>query len=149
MTASGSSTTTNRKALALKHKLQKQNHRHLNSPKTHTKSLESRAKRQQREKALEKAFSSKSTKVNGISHSSTKHSAGRREVCLSLDRTIARSTQISEALRGIGGRAPDILTPTQLAAKAREEREKMAVAYEQHQASVTEAVDELAQLMSE
>ncbi|KAJ2846419.1 hypothetical protein GGI22_006252, partial [Coemansia erecta] len=99
-----------------------------------------------REKAMEMALDSRT--VHGISQSSTKHSAGRKDVCLSLDRTLAGNTQISEAVRGIGGNASDILTPMQLAEKAKEERERMALAYEQHQTSVTEAVDELAQLMS-
>ncbi|KAJ1801735.1 hypothetical protein LPJ59_000026 [Coemansia sp. RSA 2399] len=145
-------TTTNRKALALKRKLQKQNPTTAVANKARTKkptatsSLESHAKRQQREKALERALNSKT--VHGISQSSTKHSAGRKDVCLSLDRTLARNTQIGEAVRGIGGNASDILTPMQLAEKAREERERMAMAYEHHQMSVTEAVDELAQLMS-
>ncbi|KAJ2545460.1 hypothetical protein EV175_005811 [Coemansia sp. RSA 1933] len=142
-----SNSTANRKAAALKRKLQKPSSTPTKAKTRATKSTDTRTKRQQREKVLEKALHSKL--VPGISHSSTKHSAGRKDVCLSLDRTIARSTQISEALRGIGGaKAADILTPMQLAAKAREERERMALAYEQHQASVAETVDELAQMMS-
>ncbi|KAJ2812866.1 hypothetical protein H4S07_001090 [Coemansia furcata] len=76
---------------------------------------------------------------------STKHTAGRRSVCRSLDQTTIHR-DVSESLRGIN-QAP-ILTPSQLAQKAKQEREKMAVIYEQHQTAVSETVDELAQLMS-
>ncbi|KAJ2507450.1 hypothetical protein IWW47_001102 [Coemansia sp. RSA 2052] len=76
---------------------------------------------------------------------STKHTAGRRSVCQALDQTTIHR-DVSESLRGIN-QAP-ILTLAQLAQKAKQEREKMAVLYEQHQTAVNETVDELAQLMS-
>ncbi|KAJ2004148.1 hypothetical protein GGI04_002706 [Coemansia thaxteri] len=85
----------------------------------------------------------------GRATASTKHSAGRRDVCQSLDRaTMDRG--VSESLRGIGGRhqAAAILTQEQLARRARQEREDMAVVYETHQAAVSQTVDGLAQLMS-
>ncbi|KAJ2740572.1 hypothetical protein GGI20_005738 [Coemansia sp. BCRC 34301] len=76
---------------------------------------------------------------------STKHTAGRRSVCQALDQTTMHR-DVSESLRGIN-KAP-ILTLAQLAQKAKQEREKMAKLYEQHQTAVNETVDELAQLMS-
>ncbi|KAJ2865018.1 hypothetical protein GGH94_002497 [Coemansia aciculifera] len=76
---------------------------------------------------------------------STKHTAGRRSVRQALDQTTMHR-DVSESLRGIN-QAP-ILTLSQLAQKAKQEREKMAVIYEQHQTAVSETVDELAQLMS-
>ncbi|KAJ2016576.1 hypothetical protein GGH91_000132 [Coemansia sp. RSA 2671] len=76
---------------------------------------------------------------------STKHSAGRRSVRQALDQTTL-GQDVSESLRGVN-QAP-ILTLTQLAQKAKQEREKMAVIYEEHQTAVSETVDELAQLMS-
>ncbi|KAJ2490248.1 hypothetical protein IWW37_003280 [Coemansia sp. RSA 2050] len=76
---------------------------------------------------------------------STKHTAGRRSVRQALDQTTI-DQDVSESLRGVN-QAP-ILTLAQLAQKAKQEREKMAVIYEQHQTAVNETVDELAQLMS-
>ncbi|KAJ2899898.1 hypothetical protein IWW38_000776 [Coemansia aciculifera] len=81
----------------------------------------------------------------GLVKHSTKHTVGRRSVCQALDQTTMHR-DVSESLRGIN-QAP-ILTLAQLALKAKQEREKMAVLYEQHQAAVNETVDELAQLMS-
>ncbi|KAJ1992146.1 hypothetical protein GGI25_003028 [Coemansia spiralis] len=147
MAVYGPKKLTNKKAEALKRKLQQQQKHSASKQTARTKkaSIEPLAKRQQREKALRKAFGPEKD-VLGISQSSTKHNAGRKDVCMSLDRTIAQNTKISEALRGVG-KAP-ILTPSQLKERANEERERMAVAYEQHQATVNETVDELAQLMS-
>ncbi|KAJ2069747.1 hypothetical protein GGI08_000193 [Coemansia sp. S2] len=87
----------------------------------------------------------KQKQAKGLLAASTKHTAGRRTVRQALDQTTMHQ-DISESLRGIN-QAP-ILTLSQLAQKAKQEREKMAVIYEQHQTAVSETVDELAQLMS-
>ncbi|KAJ2634260.1 hypothetical protein GGF40_004315 [Coemansia sp. RSA 1286] len=83
--------------------------------------------------------------ILSISKSSTKHSAGRKDVCESLDR-VAMDCSVSEMLRGVG-KAPE-LTDEQKISMAREKREMQAAEYEQHQTAVTATVDELAQLMS-
>ncbi|KAJ2658768.1 hypothetical protein IWW48_003841 [Coemansia sp. RSA 1200] len=164
MVASGSlsQTASNRKALALKRKLQQQSShkssvskpKHQQLKATSTETHDKRIRRNVRERAF--ANTNRSTASSNITTgitrktSSIRHSAGRKDACLSLDRTIANSTQINEALRGISGSraAPAVMTAAEIAQKAREERERMAVAYEQHQVSVNETIDELAHLMS-
>ncbi|KAJ1733460.1 hypothetical protein LPJ72_002863 [Coemansia sp. Benny D160-2] len=157
-----SQTAANRKALALKRKLQQQGShkrggskpKHQQLKATSTETHDRRIRRSQRERALASASRSAGspTTTAGIARKppSIKHSAGRKDACLSLDQTIANSTQINEALRGIGGNrtAPAVVTAAEAAQKARDERERMAVAYEQHQVSVNETIDELAHLMS-
>ncbi|KAJ2867707.1 hypothetical protein FB639_004920 [Coemansia asiatica] len=83
--------------------------------------------------------------LGGILRSSTKHTAGRKDVCESLDR-VAMDSSVSEMLRGVG-KMPE-LTEEQKISFAKKKREMRAAEYEQHQSAVTAAVDELAQLMS-
>ncbi|KAJ1822655.1 hypothetical protein LPJ56_000642 [Coemansia sp. RSA 2599] len=84
--------------------------------------------------------------ILGISKSSTKHNAGRKDVCESLDRAVMDSS-VSEMLRGVGKASE--LTEEQKVSLARKKRETQAIEYEQHQSAVTATVDELAQLMSD
>ncbi|KAJ2809063.1 hypothetical protein H4R20_000427 [Coemansia guatemalensis] len=145
--ASGNSKTAS-KIAALKRKLKASGsstqNRTATKSKTTKKKSESLADRQQREKSLAKAFGVQNDGLR-ISQSSTKHNAGRRDVCRSLDHTIA-AAQLGESLRGIG--RPKAPTEAQRAQQAREQRESAAAAYERHQRTVDETVDELAQLMS-
>ncbi|KAJ2852012.1 hypothetical protein IWW36_000591 [Coemansia brasiliensis] len=99
--------------------------------------------RQKQAKSLTKALSISTTKP-AIASVSTKHNAGRRVLCESLDQS---ASVASEALRGIGC-AKEIPTPEQLAERAKIERERMAQAYEHDQMVMQHNVEELANLMS-
>ncbi|KAJ1727582.1 hypothetical protein LPJ61_004495 [Coemansia biformis] len=101
------------------------------------------AGRQQRARTLAKAVGA--VDGFGIARASTKHSAGRKDLCRSLDRTVV-GTQVGDALRGIG--QPAAPTAAQIEQRARESRERAAQAYERQQAAVDETVDELARLMA-
>ncbi|PIA16803.1 hypothetical protein COEREDRAFT_80879 [Coemansia reversa NRRL 1564] len=145
--ASGNSKTAS-KIAALKRKIKESGSstqkRSVTKSKTTKKHAVSLADRQQRVKSLTKAFGVDNDGLK-ISKLSTKHNAGRRDVCRSLDHTIV-AAQLGESLRGIGRSKPP--TDAQRAQQAREKRESAAVAYENHQRTVDETVDELAQLMS-
>ncbi|KAJ2607308.1 hypothetical protein H4S08_004870 [Coemansia sp. RSA 1365] len=144
--ALGNSKTAS-KIAALKRKIKKSGStpkRSATKSKTTKKYTESLADRQQRTKSLAKAFGVDNDALK-ISKVSTKHNAGRRDVCRSLDHTIV-ATQLGESLRGIGRPKPP--TVAQRLQQAREKRESTAVAYENYQRTVDETVDELAQLMS-
>ncbi|KAJ2081039.1 hypothetical protein H4R24_002654 [Coemansia sp. RSA 988] len=146
--ATGHSKTAT-KIAALKRKLKESGSSNTRQ-RTTTKSTsnkrksESLANRQQRAKSLAKAFGVDNNALQ-ISQSSTKHNAGRRDICQSLDHTIV-AAKLGESLRGIG--RPKAPTEAQRAQQVREERESATAAYEHHQRTVEETVDELAQLMS-
>ncbi|KAJ1834082.1 hypothetical protein LPJ63_002234 [Coemansia sp. RSA 2711] len=131
---------TKAKVAALKKKLRTQGK--ASTKKSHSKKPETLADRQQRAKSLAKAFAVPPTLTITAS---TKHSAGRRDMCQSLDRSAA-DTGMSESLRSIG--AAEIPTIDQLAQKAAEERERMARAYEYERVTMDQNVDELANLMA-
>ncbi|KAJ2828614.1 hypothetical protein IWW50_001293 [Coemansia erecta] len=126
------------KVAALKKKLQPKGKK-----QTKNKKVDTVAARQQRAKSLAKAFSSNT--ALDFSRASTKHNAGRRDVCQSLDQSAAE-TGVSEALRGIG--KADIPTAAQLALRAKEERDQMAQAYEHERMALDQNIDDLANLMS-
>ncbi|KAJ2450604.1 hypothetical protein EV183_004173 [Coemansia sp. RSA 2336] len=115
----------------------------LNSRNAKPKKSTSLKDRQKQAKSLAKALSIPTTKP-AIAPVSTKHNAGRRVLCDSLDRS---ASVASETLRGIGC-ATEIPTQEQLAERARRERERMAQAYEHDQMVMQRNVDELANLMS-
>ncbi|KAJ1722514.1 hypothetical protein LPJ53_003073 [Coemansia erecta] len=77
---------------------------------------------------------------------STKHNAGRKDLCMSLDQALLADGGVSEALRGVG--RPPAMTSDERLRLAREQREHKAADYEQYQTAVTQTVDDLAQLMS-
>ncbi|KAJ2770710.1 hypothetical protein IWQ56_002065 [Coemansia nantahalensis] len=102
------------------------------------------ADRQQRAKALARAAAGTPDAL-GIARASTRHTAGRRDLCRALDRKVV-GTQVGDTLRGIGG--PEAPTAAQIEQRAREARELAARAYERQQSAVDDAVGELARLMS-
>ncbi|KAJ2777580.1 hypothetical protein GGI15_004457 [Coemansia interrupta] len=77
---------------------------------------------------------------------STKHNAGRKDLCKSLDQALIADGGVSEALRGVG--RPPAMTSDEKLRLVREQREHKAADYEQYQTAVTQTVDDLAQLMS-
>ncbi|KAJ2713326.1 hypothetical protein H4R19_002305 [Coemansia spiralis] len=140
--AAGSKSSAAGKVAALKHKLGAGAGR-TKKPKA-SGTAGGRQQQQKRAKLLVRAATGGPDAL-GIVRASTKHSAGRKDLCRALDRKVV-ATQVGDMLRGIGG--PETPTPAQVAQRALEARERAACAHERHQAAVNDTVDDLARLMS-